>query len=51
MLTIMSFLNGAIWHTYFLLEQMHTGFQNIDKVNYNGIQFQVELKDIPKIEK
>ena len=45
----------SIWHIYFLLRKKQNEFQkykeHIDKVNYNGIQFQVKLKDIPKIEK
>ena len=55
---IMNALDGAIWHSYFLLNKMPSGFQNIkkkkkkkrDKVKYDKIKFPVKLKDIPKIE-
>ena len=53
---IMNALDGAIWHSYFMLNKMRSGFQNIkkkkhrDKVKYDKMFFPVKLKDIPKIE-
>ena len=45
------------WHSYFLLNKMPSGYQNIykkkqkhiDKVKYDKINFPVKLKDISKI--
>ena len=56
MIKIMNVLNGAIWHTYFLLRKIHTEFHNrkkmhIDKENYDGMKFPVKLQDITNIEK
>lgn len=48
----MNVLDGAIKHIYFLLwktERISKYKEHIEKVNYDGIKFPVELKDISNL--
>ena len=50
---IINVLDGAIWHSYFLLKnagRITKYKEHIDKVKYDKINFPVKVKDIPKIE-